>query len=43
MISAGSEATAAVAFWITDDMMVWKPLVSPLSWFWIVVESDMSP
>lgn len=37
MIRAGSDITALVALWITLLMMFWNPLVSPLSWFWIVV------
>ncbi|GLF59712.1 hypothetical protein VNPA152081_36100 [Pseudomonas aeruginosa] len=41
--SAGNEATAPVALCITDDMMFWKPLVTPLSWFWMVVLRLMSP
>ena len=43
MIRAGSEATALVAFWITLLMIVWKPLVMPLSWFCSVVVMLMSP
>ena len=43
MIRAGSEATALVAFWITLLMIVWKPLVMPLSWFCRVVVMLMSP
>ncbi len=43
MTSAGNDATALVAFWITLLMMFWNPLVSPLSWFWIVVLMLMSP
>ena len=43
MMSAGSDATAAVAFWITWLMIVWKPLVMPLSWFCSVVVMLMSP
>ena len=27
----GNDATALVALWITDDMICWKPLVTPLS------------
>ena len=43
MMSAGNEATALVALWITLLMMFWKPLVRPLSWFLIVVLMLMSP
>src|SRR3546814_10194264 len=43
MISAGNDATALVALWITDDMICWKPLVMPLSWFFNVVWMLMSP
>lgn len=43
MINAGSDATAAVAFWITEDIMDWKPLVMPFNWFCSVVVMLMSP
>ncbi|CEE27165.1 hypothetical protein XAC4311_1190028 [Xanthomonas citri pv. citri] len=43
MMSAGSEATALVALWITLLMIDWKPFVTPLSWFRSVVVMLMSP
>ena len=43
MMSAGRDATACVAFWITELMMFWKPCVIPFSWFCKVVSRLMLP
>ena len=43
MIRAGSDATALVALWITEDMICRKPLVRPFNWFCSVVVMLMFP